>query len=169
VDLIANRSTLTVTVTGRSIEVPIDAQERGHVTVSIAVLFKLNRVTATSQDSLLRIRVTEGKFHIRGASIKDPEIQLRSAVHRVIRIPKDATPLDIVALPMAFSLDEIEDSGLLGKVLNAQRAMGEALDSACNALRVYGFERNELGAIAGQKVKAHADAIKKAFPVRKVG
>jgi hypothetical protein len=166
VDMTAERSTLRVTVTGRSIEIPIEAQERGRATISMGVLFKLNRVTGSYLEDAMRIRVSEGKIHIRGASISDPGIRVRPVDSRVVYIPKNANRRDLVALPMIYSLDELEDCGLLGRVLNSQREMGEALDSAFAILSEYGFDRDELGAIGKRKVRARADAIEQALLVR---
>jgi hypothetical protein len=114
----------------------------------------------------MRIRVSEGKIHLRGASISDPGIKMQPVDNRIVYIPKNANRRDLVALPMIYSLDELEDCDLLGRVLNAQREMGEALDSAFAVLSEYGFDRDELGAIGKRKVRARADAIEQALLTR---
>jgi hypothetical protein len=166
VDMTAERSTLRVSVTGHNIEIPIEAQERGRAKISMGVLDKLNRMSGAYVEDAMRIRVSEGKIHLRGASISDPGIKMQPVDNRIVYIPKNANRRDLVALPMIYSLDELEDCDLLGRVLNAQREMGEALDSAFAVLSEYGFDRDELGAIGKRKVRARADAIEQALLTR---
>jgi hypothetical protein len=161
VDLTADRSTLTVVVTGRSIEIPIEAQEWGSFSIPIGVLFKMKRISGTYDDKEFRIRVSEGKFRLQGMSTSHPGIKSRHIARRIIDIPEDATPRDVLSLPLVFSVDEIEDCGLHVKLLNAQKELAAALDSAYSSLREYGFDRNELSAMAKQKIIAHADTMKR--------
>jgi hypothetical protein len=166
VDMTAERSTLRVSVTRHNIEIPIEAQERGRAKISMGVLDKLNRMSGAYVEDAMRIRVSEGKIHLRGASISDPGIKMQPVDNRIVYIPKNANRRDLVALPMIYSLDELEDCDLLGRVLKAQREMGEALDSAFAVLSEYGFDRDELGAIGKRKVRARADAIEQALLTR---
>jgi hypothetical protein len=160
VDMTADRSALTVVVTGRSIEVPIEAQERGSYSIPIGVLFKIKKIGGTYDEKEFRIRVSDGKFRLQGMSVSHPAIKARPIARRIIDIPEDAIARDILSLPLIFSVDEIEDCGLHGKLLDAQKRLGAALDSASSSMREYGFERNELSAMAKLKIKAHADAMK---------
>ena len=160
VDMTADRSALTVVVTGRSIEIPIEAQERGSFSIPIGVLFKIKKISGTYEEKSFRIRVSEGKFRLQGMTTAHPGIKARPIAHRIIDIPEDAIPRDILSLPLIFSVDEIEDCGLHVKLLEAQKRMAEAIDSAASTLRDYGIDRNELSAMAKGKIKAHADAMK---------
>ena len=160
VDMTAGRSVLTVVVTGRSIKVPIEAQERGSFSIPIGVLFKMKRVSGTYDEKVIRVRVSEGKFRLQGMTTSHPYIKARPIARRIIGIPEDAIARDILSLPLIFSVDEIEDCGLHVKLLNAQKKMAEALDSAYSTLGEYGFDRKELSTMAKLKIKAHADAMK---------
>jgi hypothetical protein len=151
VDMTADRSTLIVVVTGRSIEIPIEAQERGSFTIPIGVLFKMKKISGTYDDKEFRIRVSDGKFRLQGMTASHPGIKARPIARRVIDIPEDATARDILSLPSISSADEIEDCGL----------EADDLDSALWTIRKYGFERDELTAMAKLKIKAHADAMKR--------
>jgi len=160
VDMTADRSTLTVVVTGRSIEIPIEAQELGSFSIPIGVLFKMKKISGTYDDKEFRIRVSDGKFRLQGMTTSHPGIKARPIARRIIDIPEDASARDILSLPSIFSADEIEDCGLQVKLLEAQKRLADDLDSALSAIREYGFERNELSAMAKLKIKAHADAMK---------
>lgn len=158
VDMTADRKTLTVVVTGRSIGVPIEARERGSFSVPIGLLFKMKRVSGTYDDPTFRVCISEGKFRLQGMTTAHPGIKARPIARRIIDIPEDALPRDILSLPLIFSVDEMEDCGLHLKLLEAQEKMAEALNSAYDLLWPYGFDRNEISAMARLKIKAHADA-----------
>jgi len=160
VDFTVNGSTLNVAVTGRSTSVDIEAQERGAFSVPIGVLFKAKRILGSYDEESLRIRIAEGKFRLQGMSLNNPEIKPRKVARRIIDIPDDAHPRDILALPFILSLEEIEDCGLQTKLLEAQKKMAEHIDSAANTLRPYGFDRNDLATMAKLKIATHADALK---------
>ena len=160
VDMTADRETLTVVVTGRSTEVPIEAQEGGSFSVPIGVLFKMKCISGTYADPKFRIRISEGKFRLQGMTTAHPGIKARPIARRIIDIPEDALPRDILSLPLIFSVDEIEDCGLHTKVREAQKKMADDMTSACDLLRPYGFDRNEISAMAKLKIKAHADVMK---------
>jgi hypothetical protein len=161
VDMTADRSLLTVVVTGRSIELPIEAQERGSFTIPIGVLFKMKKISGTYDNKEFRIRVSEGKFRLQGMSTSHPGIKARPIGRRIIDIPEDATARDILSLPSIFSADEIEDCGLQAKLLEAQKELADDLDSALWTIRKYGIERDELSAMAKLKIKTHADGMKR--------
>ena len=72
VDLIADRSTLTVVVTGRSIEVPIEADVIGSAIIPIKVVFGAKRMSESYMDERLRLRISDGKFRIQNTSISNP-------------------------------------------------------------------------------------------------
>lgn len=135
VDLTVDQSTLTVVATGRSIEVDIQAHEKGSASVPIGVMFALNRISGTYKDESFYVRISERKLRFQSTSISNPRIAMKKVARRIIDIPDDALPRDILSLPLIFSVDEIEDCGLHGKLLEAQKKMAEDLDSASNALR----------------------------------
>ena len=71
VDLTADRTTLTVVATGRSIEVPIVAQVIGSAVVPIKVIFGAKRMSASYQDERLRLRISRA-LTVRPSSVYSP-------------------------------------------------------------------------------------------------
>jgi hypothetical protein len=161
VDMTAERETLTVLVTGRSIEVPIKAEQRGSFSIPIGVLFKMRKIGGTYKDARLRIRISEGKIRLQGMTTSHPGIKAKLIARRVIDVPDDATTRDILSLPFIFSTDEIEDSGLSSKLLDAQKRLAESLTSAHGSLSEYGFDRNELSAMVTARIKTHAATMRR--------
>jgi len=160
VDMTADRAALTVVVTGRSIEVRIEARIIGSFSIPIGVLFKMKHVSRTYEDRTFRIRVWEGQFRLQGMSTSHPGIQARKVARRVIDIPEDAGAADILALPLIFNVDEIEECNLHVKLLEEQKEFADALNRAFDTLQKYGFDRNELSDMAKLKIKTHADRMK---------
>jgi hypothetical protein len=160
VELTAERSTLAFVATGRSVEVSIEAESRGSASIPIGVMFALKRTSKSYEDGHFRIRVSEGKLRFQGMSISNPGIALKRVARRIIDIPEDAVPMDILSLRFIFSVDEIEDCGLHGKVLQAQTELANALDSASSSLHDYGIDRRELATLADARIKAHSDALR---------
>lgn len=161
VDMTAEREKLTLVVTGTSVEIPIEAQERGSFSIPVGVLFKVKRISTTYDDPCLRIRISEGRFRLQGMSTSHPGIKLRQIARRVIDIPQDARPQDILSLPLIFSVDEIEDCGLHVRLLEAQKKMTEDVNRASELLAPYGFVRDELRAMANRNIKAHSETMRK--------
>ena len=85
---------------------------------------------------------------------------MKKIARRIIDIPDDARPMDVLALRHIFSVDEIEDSGLHVKVLDAQSELTRSLESASATLRDYGFEQAELIVMAEAKIKEHSNGLK---------
>ena len=160
VDLNVNRSTSEFVVTGRSVEVPVEAENRGSASVPISVIAGLKRISGTYKDENYRIRISVGKLRFQNTTVSNEGIAMRNVGRRIIDIPEDAIPRDILSLPLIFSVDEIEDCGLHAKVLDAQKKLAEDLNSAYSILHAYGFDRNELSGMAKVKIKAHADAMR---------
>lgn len=160
IDLTADSSTLAVVATGRSVEVSIEAQERGSAAIPIRVIFGIKRIMGTYKVESVRMQISQGKLRLQNTSISDAGIAMKKVAKRIIDIPDDAMPRDILSLPMIFSVDEIEDCGLHTRLLEAQKKLTEDLESASRTLNAYGFNRNELSAMAKLKIKAHADAMK---------
>lgn len=161
VDMTAERDLLTVVVTGRSIEVPVGVTERGSFSIPIGVLFKMKRVGGTYDEPKLRIRVSEGKFRLQGMTTTHPGIKARQIARRIIDIPEDALARGILALPLLFSVDEIEDCGLHVKLLEAQKKMTDDVNRASELLAPYGIVRDEISAMANRSTKAHAETMRK--------
>jgi hypothetical protein len=165
VDLTASRSTLTVVVTGRSIEVPIEAEVIGSAIIPIKAIFGAKRMSVSYKDDRLRLRISNGKLRLQNTLISNPGIAMKKIARRIIDIPDDARPMDVLALRHIFSVDEIEDSGLHVKVLDAQSELTRSLESASATLRDYGFEQAELIVMAEAKIKEHSNGLKRVlFP-----
>lgn len=161
VDMTAERSTLLVVVTGRSIEVPIEPRESGSFSIPIPVLFKLKKISRTYNEQTFRVRVSKGRFRLQNMNISNPEIKPRTITRRIIEMPDDARPRDLLSLPLLFSVEEIEDCGLGAKVLEAQENLRKDIEYAAAQLGTYGIESGEIRELARQKMLEHSKLMHK--------
>lgn len=163
VDFTAGRESLTVVVTGRSVEVAIEAAEIGSVSIPIAVVAKLKKVGKTYESEQVRLRATEGRLRLEGMSIANEGIRMRKIARRVIDIPQDARPIDVLSLRHIFTAVEIEESELGAKVLDAEKKLADRLDCAARDLQDYGVSRNELRAQVESRIRENAPSLRKAL------
>jgi hypothetical protein len=162
VDFTADRESLTVVVTGRSVEVDIEVTETGSVSVPIAVIAKLMKVCKTYEKEQVRLRATKGQVRLEGMSIANKGIRMRKIARRVIDIPQDARPMDLLGLPHIFTAIEIKDSELSAKVLQAEKKMAKRLDSASKDLADYEISRDELHALVESRIRDYIPSLRKA-------
>jgi hypothetical protein len=159
-DLTAARTTLTIVVTGRSEECDAEIGVSGTASIPISTLAGLKRILSTYSDDQIRLRVSEGKLRFQNTNITDPAIAIRRIAKRIIDIPADAHPSDLLSLPHLFTAEEIEESSLMSKVLDAQKTFANDLDSAAAILMKYGIARHELRYLADAKIERHSEGLK---------
>lgn len=162
VDLTVVGSNLNVVVTGRSIDIPIEAKTDGSARLPIAVMFGLNRSIMSYKEEGLRLRITKGNLRIQNTTVTNADIVMIKPGKRPINIPSEALPLDVLSLPILFNLQQIKDSGLETTLLEAQRKLAADIKSACSILSAYGFTPRDLSAAAKQKLDAYAHSLNRA-------
>lgn len=164
VDLTAEPTMLTVVALGTSVQVPVVSEITGSVSVSVADIAKLKKISSTYKPGPVRIRIVDGRVRFQNTAFS-ANVSAKKISRRVIDIPNDAGPMDLLALPAIFSIDEIEDCGLHSRVLDAQKKLGDRMDFEVAWLKDYGFTRAELIAMVEAKLKSHAATMRRVlFP-----
>jgi hypothetical protein len=90
------------------------------------------------------VRIETGSIKVESTVFSHPEISLRLIGARIADLPIDASLPDVLALSAQFRPEEIEDSGLLRKVLAAQEEASRLIDRAAAILEPLGIERAAL-------------------------
>jgi hypothetical protein len=163
IDFTAARETLTVVATGRSVEVAIEAAEIGSVSIPIEIVAKLKKIGKTYESEQVRLRVSEGRVRMEGMSIANPEIRVRKIARRVIDIPQDARPMDVLSLRHIFTPNEIEESELCAKVLDEEAKLANALDWSARSLADYGISRDDLRVMVETRIRENAPSLRNAL------
>ena len=155
VDLTLDQSSLKLEAMGTDVQVPVETKTTGVARVSISNIAVLKKISRTYKTESINIRIADGyiRFERTSIRIKSPETK---NTRRVIDIPSDARAMDLIALQEIFSAEEIEEAGLLPKVLEAQEAKAKTLEAAATSLQMYEFTWSELSSMAENKLKAHA-------------
>ncbi len=161
VDFTADRESLKLVATGTSVEIAIEAAEIGSVSIPISVVAKLKKLAATYEIDDIRLRASDGKVRIEGMSVGHEDIRVRKIANRLIDIPQDAGPLDVLTLRQIFTAVEIEDCALGARVLEVERRLTDVLDSAARALKEYGVRRDELKALVEARISENAPTLRK--------
>jgi hypothetical protein len=84
----------------------------------------LKKLSATYKAGPIRIRIGDGRIRFQNTAIS-ATISEKRITRRVIDIPNDASPMDLLSLQAIFSVDEIEDCGLHTKVLEARQTLAK--------------------------------------------
>ena len=155
VDLTVGRSSLRLGAMGTDVEVPVETKTTGVARLSIRNIAGLKRISRTYKTALINIRVADGHIRFERTSIRIDSPDAKNT-RRVIDIPSDARAMDLIALQEIFSAEEIEESGLLPKVLEAKETKEKTLEAAASSLHKYEFTWSELSSMAENKLKAHA-------------
>jgi hypothetical protein len=165
VDLTADRGTLSIVVKGTSVEVPIAIQTSGSASVPISIIAAVRKISRSYKDKSFRIRIVDRSIRLQASSFSHDGISMRRIACRVIDIPEEARKLDLLSLPFIFSVDEIEECGYLGNLLEAQKDLAQTLDSVAWSLARYGFSRSELLAMTEAKIRKNTVSLRKVlFP-----
>src|ERR1035441_4854537 len=164
VDLTVDQSSLRLEAMGTDVEVPVETKTTGAARVSISNITGLRKISTTYKPGPVTIRIADGHIRFQRTSIpiKLPEA---TTTRRMIDIPSDARAMDLISLQDIFSAEEIEESGLRPKVLEAKEAKAKTLEAAASSLHKYGFTLGELSSMAENKLKAHTTVTRRVlFP-----
>jgi hypothetical protein len=164
VDLTVDESSLKLEAMGTDVEVPVETKTPGVARVSISNIAGLKKISRTYKTGPINVRVADGYIRFQRTSIRINLPETKNT-RRMIDIPSDARAMDLIALQEIFSAEEIEESGLLPKVLETQDMKARTLEAAATSLQKYGFTWSELSSMAETKLKAHATIMRRVlFP-----
>lgn len=159
-DFATGEASLKIVITGRSVEIAAEVVSIGAASVPIETIAGLKRIISTYADSQVSLRVTDGKLRFQRTNITNPAIVTRGIAARIIDIPADARTADLLSLLLLFTPDEINDSNLTGKVVDAQAKFTRDMDSVQSTLREYGVPRQEVRSLVDAALKRHAEKLK---------
>jgi hypothetical protein len=143
-------------ITGRSVDVPAQVAELGTASAPASVLHRLKSILKTYKEDPLRIRITPGRVRVENTAISEPRIVLRNIASRIIDVPTNARDLDLLALPFLFTTEEISDSNLTTRVLNAQQSLSDSISWAASSLASLGVTSDEVRQLVESKIRAYA-------------
>ena len=158
-DFTASADELELCSTGTSTTIGASVVRAGGARVPLPVLKNVKKAAASFKAPRLRVRVEDGRFRIENFAFSHPDIELKPLSGRMIDLPINAGVLDTLAAQKLFSAEEIGESGLAGRVVEAQERAIRAIESAALTLRDYGVPREAVAALLDAHVALHAKAM----------
>lgn len=155
-DINVRAAEVELVTAGVSSPFPAEVRRSGYARVPLLVFERISRAIRGLRNDSIRVSVEQGTIKVGKLSCSHPEIALRLIGARVADLPMDAALLDVLALQARFRPEELEDSGLLAKVLEAQEQASIMIDQAFVSLEPLGIERATLSMFVSEQIAARA-------------
>lgn len=148
--------TLEICSTGTSTRMAVSVAQAGYARMPLEILKRLRRAAGTFKLPRLRLRIEAGRARIENFGFSHPDIELKPIGARIADLPIDARPLDALALQKLYSAEELAESGLAARVLDAQQALRSAIDSAAFTLRGFGITTEAIRQLVENQIATQA-------------
>jgi hypothetical protein len=122
----------------------------------LPVFERIARALRTLPDDSIDVSIERASMKMGTLVFSHPEISLRLIGARIADLPIDAPLPDVLALSVHFRPEEIEDSGLMARVLAAQEEATRLIDQALKLLEQLGIERTALSKFVSEQIEGRA-------------
>ncbi|MDP9268198.1 MAG: hypothetical protein M3P27_07700 [Acidobacteriota bacterium] len=156
VDFDVRDGELEIVCTGSATSVEATVEATGLARVPLPMVRKLESALGKFPKDGLRMRISMGELSIESFTLRHPEIEVRAHERRVADLPVNAAVIDVLAAAERFSADELEKSGLVGRVLAAQAEAGRIIDSVASSLAAFRVSREVVERLVREAVREHA-------------
>lgn len=161
-DLIAVADSLALCSTGTSAEIDAVVVQAGLGRVTLPVLHNIRKVAPTFSFPRLHVEIGVGRIKIASYTLSHPDIELKPISARTADLPINATVIDALAMQKLYSAEEIVESGLAARVLDAQKKARRAISDAEYALHSFGVPREAIRDLVEAHIALHAKALRAA-------
>lgn len=120
----------------------------------------VKKVAASFKQDRLRVRIEDTKLRIQTFGFTHPDIELKKCGVRAVDVPMDAAVIDVLELMKLFSAEELGESGLAARIMEAQEQAIQSIESAHFHLKAFGVPREAVNDLLDAHVALHARALK---------
>jgi hypothetical protein len=152
-DVNARTSEVEFVATGVSSGFLADVRTTGYARVPLRLIERISRVIRTLGEDKIKVSIGTGVIKVASLVFSHPEISLRLIGARIADLPLDAALPDVLALSLRFRPEEIEDSGLLARVLAAEAEASKLIDQAYESLKFLDVDRALLSKLVAEQIK----------------
>lgn len=152
VDLNATLFQVELVTTGTSSAFPAAISSEGYARIPLVTFGRISRAIRMLRITEIKLRIEPGTIRVGTLVFSHPEISLRLIGSRIADLPIGAQLPDVLGILTRFRPEEIDDSGLLGRVLAAQEEASRLVDQAFKALGPLGIERAALSEFVSQQI-----------------
>jgi hypothetical protein len=153
VDLNARGSEVELATTSTSSTFPAEIKTTGYARVPIQVFERVSRAARMLRQPSALVTVKPGKIRVATMLVSHPEIEIRLIGARIADLPMGVPLPDVLAFLTHLRPEEIEDSGLLARVLAAQEEASRLIDRAFESLELLGIERAALSRFVSEQME----------------
>jgi len=153
VDLSAENNEVVLTTTGAASGFPAAIKSPGYARIPLLVLERWSRTLGKLGEQTALVSVQPGLIRAANLTVRDPGISIRLIGARVADLPIDASFVETLEFLVRFSPEELEDSGLLAKAMNAQAKAQELIEKATKDLAPLELTREDVSALVWGKIK----------------
>jgi hypothetical protein len=151
---------LEISSVGGETQIDTDVAQAGYAQVPLSILKDIRKVASTYKQAQLKIRIDDGLFRIESYSFRNPAIELRRIGGKIADIPVNAGYLDTLAMVKLLSAEEIVESGLTARVLEAQEKASAAVDGATSWLAIFEVQKEEVRKLVDAQLAKRASELK---------
>ena len=162
-DLLVSECIATLRTVGSSTELPVHGIQPGSARLPILTLEKIAAVAKTFKAKETLVVIWDGLIKIGSWQTRNPEITLGTIPDQSLDIPVDASFLDTLALASLLTSDGIREQGMEKRVLHAQKAKEDAIDSAIQALRPLAIERDQIAILVEEHIAAAGKRLRRSL------
>lgn len=156
VDFNVRQGEVQLVTTGTLSSFSAEIKRGGYARIPYTTFRLLSRSLLTLSQSRVAVSIQEGEVRAAGLAFRHHGITIRQIGARIADLPVNASLLDALMLMAQFSGDELEDSGLLGRVMEAQAQATVLIDQAAKILESFGIERETLREFVWDQVRRRA-------------
>jgi hypothetical protein len=153
VDINATDSEVELVTTSSSSSFPAEVKTSGYARLPRKVFERIVRAVRMLRLDSAVVTIKPGEIRFAKLVFSHPEIEIRLIGARIADLPMDAPLPDVLALLSRFRPDEITDSGLASRVLDAQEKATKLIDRATEILEPLEIEREELSKFISERIR----------------
>lgn len=160
---------LELSSVGTETEMDVEIVQAGYAQVPLPVLKDLKKLAASYKQPRLHIRIEDRLLRIESYTLRHPAIELKRIGAKMADLPVDAGFLDTLAMVKLFSAEEIAESGLAARVLDAQEKATAAIELAASSLSIFQVPREEIRKLLDTQLTKRASELKANLRAFKAG
>jgi len=154
VDVNAKDSEVELVSTGTSVSFPADIKSAGYARIPYPVFERTSKSWRTLSEKRVLVLIDAGRLVVGPFSLSHPEISVRLIGTRIADLPIDAPLPEKLILLTKFTKEELEDSGLLAVVMDAEQEAASLIDHAHGVLKPLVVTREALSEFVWAQIRS---------------
>lgn len=155
VDVKAQNDQVAVVTTGVEVSFPASVKSSGYARVPYPIFETIFRKLEKLGKGSMAFSIREGSLMAGSVTFNHPGISMQLIGTRIVDLPVDASLIGTLALGLRFSPEELEDSGLVEKVMAAQKEATALIEKAVAVLAPLKISSDALQDLVDTRVREY--------------